>query len=60
MNPILEEIYSTVLPAAPFLIAAYALMWVVLLIYILIITTRLRSTEKQMAILEETLAHRQS
>lgn len=60
MNPILEEIYSTVLPAAPFLIAAYALMWVVLLIYILIITTRLHSTEKQMAILEETLAHRQS
>ena len=30
MNPVLVEIYSTVIPSMPFIIAAYALMWAVL------------------------------
>lgn len=28
MNPILADIYSTILPSAPYIIAAYALLWV--------------------------------
>ena len=27
MNPILADIYSTILPSAPYIIAAYALLW---------------------------------
>ena len=53
MDPVLAEIYSTVLDAAPFVIGAYALIWVVLLVYVLIIITGLKKTEKQMALLEE-------
>ena len=33
MNPILADIYSTILPSAPYIIAAYALLWVALLVY---------------------------
>ncbi|MDR3053743.1 MAG: CcmD family protein [Coriobacteriales bacterium] len=56
MDPVLAEIYSTVLDAAPFVIGAYALIWVVLLVYVLIIITGLKKTEKQMALLEELVA----
>lgn len=58
MNSVLVEIYSTVLEAAPFVIAAYALMWFALLAYILFVTLGLKKTEKQMAILEEAIAEK--
>ena len=60
MDPILAEIYSTVLTAAPFVIAAYALMWCALLAYLLIVTLGLKKTERQMAALEEALAERKA
>ena len=56
MDPILAEIYSTVLGAAPYLIAAYALIWLILLTYVLIVISGLKKTERQMAALEESLA----
>ena len=56
MDPILSEIYSTVLEAAPFVIAAYALIWLVLLVYVIIIVSRLKNTEKRMTLLEDLLA----
>ncbi len=59
MNPVLEEIYSTILPSAPYVIAAYALMWLVLLIYVFIIVRGLKKTEAQMGVLEEQLAELQ-
>jgi len=60
MDPILAEIYSTVLTAAPFVIAAYALMWFVLLAYLLITMLGIKKTERQMAALEEALAEREA
>ena len=59
MNPVLEEIYSTILPSAPYVIAAYALMWLVLLIYVFIIVRGLKKTEAQMGVLEDQLAELQ-
>lgn len=56
MNPVLAEIYSTIIPSAPYLIAAYALIWAALLIYVLIIMRGMKRAEKQMALLEETLS----
>lgn len=35
MDPILAEVYSTVLPAAPFAIAAYVGIWLALAVYAL-------------------------
>ena len=40
----------------PFIIAAYALMWAVLLIYVLVSISGLKKTEKQIAVLEEAVA----
>ena len=58
MNPILADIYSTVIPSAPFIIAAYALVWIALLVYVAVVTCNLKKTEAQMAALEEALAER--
>jgi CcmD family protein len=55
MNPILADMYSTVAPSAPFLIAAYALVWVALLVYVLVVVRGLKKTEAQMAALEESV-----
>ena len=56
MNPILADMYSTVAPSMPFIIAAYALLWAALLVYVLAVVRGLRKTEAQMAVLEEALA----
>ncbi len=53
MDPVLAEIYSTVLGAAPFVIAAYALIFLVLCGYVVFIMTKLKRTEKKLAALEE-------
>ena len=53
MDPVLAEIYSTVLGAAPFVIVAYALIFLVLCGYVVFITTKLKRTEKKLAALEE-------
>lgn len=53
MDPVLAEIYSTVLGAAPFVIAAYALIFLVLCGYVVLIMTKLKRTEKKLAALEE-------
>lgn len=56
MDPILADIYSTILPSAPFVIAAYALIWIALGAYVFIITRGLKKTEAELAVLEEELA----
>ena len=55
MNPILADIYSTVIPSAPFVIAAYVLVWAILLIYVIKVVRGLKKTEEQMAVLEEAV-----
>ena len=56
MDPILQEIYSTVVPSAPFLIAAYALLWAVLLVYVVVMQRGLKNSEKRLDLLEAELA----
>ena len=56
MDPILQEIYSTVVPSAPFLIAAYALLWAALLVYVIVMQRGLKSSEKRLDLLEAELA----
>lgn len=55
MNPILADIYSTVIPSAPFIIAAYAIVWAALLVYVIVTVRGLKKTEAQMALLEEAV-----
>ena len=56
MDPILADIYSTIVPSAPYLIGAYALLWGALLAFILVIVRHVRKSEKQLALLEEEVA----
>ena len=56
MNPILADIYSTILPSAPYIIAAYALLLVVLFVYVFSIARGFKKAEAQMAVLEEAIA----
>ena len=60
MNPILADIYSTVIPSAPFVIAAYAIVWVALLVYVIMTVRGLKKTEAQMALLEEAVKNKMS
>ena len=55
MNPILADMYATVAPSMPFIIAAYAIVWAALLIYVIMIVRGLKKTEAQMVVLEEAL-----
>lgn len=56
MDPILQEIYSTVVPSVPFLIAAYALLWAALLVYVVVMQRGLKNSEKRLDLLEAELA----
>lgn len=56
MDSVLVEIYSTIIPSAPYIIAAYALLWAALLVYVFIAVRGLKKTEAQMAVLEEAVA----
>ncbi len=60
MNPILAEIYSTIIPSAPYVIAAYALIWVALLVYVIIIMRGTQKAQKQIVLLEEQVADLQA
>jgi hypothetical protein len=53
MNSVLTEIYSTVLSGAPYVIAAYVGIIIVLAIFVIVIYRKLLSVEKQVAALEE-------
>jgi hypothetical protein len=56
MDPVLQEIYSTVLDAAPYVIAAYVLLWVGLFVAFVLI--RIGRVEKEVAVLEDSVEQR--
>ena len=58
MNPLLAEIYSTVAPSAPYIILAYALVWALLLVWVILQHRKLSRTEQQLSLLEEELEQR--
>ena len=60
MDPVLAEIYSTIIPSAPYIIAAYALLWVALLAYVLMILRGVKRANARMALIEEELADRRA
>lgn len=60
MNSVLVEIYSTIIPSAPYLIAAYALIWLVLLAFVFVVHRNVKKANARMALIEEELAKRAS
>ena len=55
MNSVLQEIYATILPSAPFIIAAYALVWLALLAYVFFAMRRFKAVETQLALVERSV-----
>ncbi|MDY0087813.1 MAG: hypothetical protein RBS78_04620 [Coriobacteriia bacterium] len=58
MDPVLAEIYALVVPSLPFVIGAYALLWVSLVVYVGMTYRRVGRIEKEMGVLEEALERR--
>ncbi len=58
MDPVLVEIYRTVLGAAPYVIAAYFLLWLGLMVYIAFGLRKVTALEKQIDVLESSIARR--
>ncbi|MCD8199591.1 MAG: hypothetical protein LUD25_01320 [Coriobacteriaceae bacterium] len=55
MNSILADIYSTVIPAAPYVIAAYVLVMVAFFIFVFVLIRRVGRAERTLDALEEEL-----
>lgn len=58
MDAVLVEIYSTILPSAPYVIGAYALLLAVLFAFVFAVMRGVRRAEQQMALIEEELEER--
>lgn len=58
MDPILQEIYSTVLGGAPYVIAAYLALLIGFFGYVTFMFFRVSKLEKQLDVLESTLERR--
>lgn len=52
------ELYRLVIADAPYVIAAYAVLWIALIVYITMVLRRLMRLEKEMAVLEESSTRR--
>lgn len=59
MNPVLEEVYSTVMPAAPFVVGAYVFIWVILAVFIVIMFLNARKTRQDIDALRDALERRE-
>lgn len=54
----MNEIYSTVIPQAPYIIGAYGLIWIGLLGFVYMVFSRIGRLEKELRVLEESLERR--
>ena len=52
------EIYSLVLHDAPYVIAAYGILWVALIVYVTLVLRRIMRLEKEVVVVEEAVARR--
>lgn len=55
VDPILAEVYSTVLPAAPYVIGAYLGIWVLLFVLVLAVLFSQKKTAQSLADLHEAI-----
>lgn len=52
------ELYRLALADAPFVIAAYGVLWAALIVYVTMVLRRIMHLEKQVVVLEESLERR--
>ena len=54
MDPTNAELYKLVLPDFPYVVAAYAVLWIALIGYVSLVLSRLMKLEKEMKVVEES------
>ena len=57
MNEILLSVYGAVLPSAPYVIAAYALIWIILFVFVAVIVVGMRKNQRDYEQLERAIRH---
>lgn len=58
MDPVLAQIYQLVVPSMPYVLGAYGILWLGLMVYVGMTLGRIGKLEKQLALVEEALAKR--
>jgi CcmD family protein len=58
MDPVLAQIYQLVVPSMPYVIGAYGILWLGLMVYVGVTLSRLGKLEKQLALVEDAFAKR--
>jgi CcmD family protein len=58
MDPTNAELYKLVLPDAPYVVAAYGILWVALVGYVSLVLMRLMRLEKEIKVVEEACVRR--
>lgn len=54
----MQDIYSTVIPQAPYVIGAYGLIWVTLVVFVGLALARIGRVEKELDVLEAAVKRR--
>ena len=55
MDPVLAEVYSTVMPLAPYVIGAFLLIWILLLAFVIVMLMRVKKTDADIKALQESI-----
>ena len=58
MDPTNKELYELALHDAPYVVAAYGVLWVALIAYVTMTFRRIMGLEKEVAVLEESVSRR--
>ncbi len=58
MDPVLEEVYSTVVPSAPYVIGAYVLIWAILLVFVAVMLAKTKRVQKDIDALKDAIERR--
>jgi hypothetical protein len=58
MDPTNAELYKLVLPGAPYVVAAYGILWLALIGDVSLVLGRLMKLEKEIQVVEESCARR--
>jgi hypothetical protein len=58
MDPVLAQIYQLVVPSMPYVLGAYGILWLGLMVYVGVALSRIGKLEKQLALVEDAIAKR--
>lgn len=59
IDPTNTELYRLVFADAPYVIGAYAVLWIALIVYVTMVLRRIMRIEKEIEILEDSVARRE-